>query len=345
MKSYCVVFFCLFGQLYTMEQLDHEALVHKGFEQFVGTIWHYKPEQNLSGGLLSIPPYVCEVNDKQYVVRLFKKSLPERHVGVLTHIFVGNKNLAPMVHYSHHGDEFSFIIMDFINTPTLSLQQARNPEVIRCVAQQLKKIGQFNPDMTTNYKENVFDEIMRIHNAIESKKVAEHYFMRKILKEMKYTAETINQKIKDDNRPLVINHNDFHPRNIFFTNNDIKIVDWDTLALNYQFYDLVGYSLFSCLNEEQESDLLTEYLERTPTLLDTDYFEKVKLMGRVCLVLSGFQFVENLPKNMTMYEIKDFEHYATAFAQDSSSDSPDFFYAFGMSQLRELRKECKKFLK
>lgn len=344
MKSYFLIGLCVVAQISGMEQSNEHwsdrAHFSYHFERFLGAIVSYKTEP-LTGGLLSEAPVLCTVNDKKYVARRFKGSQDDQRIKMDICCIAAHDGLTPKVYSCgvHNNDSY-YIIMDFMNTPTLSLEQARRPEVISSVAQKLKKIGQFDVDMETSNKENVFDEIMRMHNAIENKKIAE---LAAVLKEMKNTADIIHQKIKDDHRPLVINHTDFHPRNIFFIDNDIKIIDWDTLCLNYQFYDVAGYSLFSCLNKEQDLCLLTEYLERKPTQSDIDYFKKVKLAGRVCLVLSGLQFVEGVLEDIPMESIKDFEYYATAFARDNSSDSSEFFYKFGMSQLQELRREYKEF--
>jgi thiamine kinase-like enzyme len=344
MKRYLLIVMCVVAQMSGMEQpKEHwsdRAQLSRYFQQFLCNIVSYKAEP-LAGGLLSEAPVLCTVNDKKYVARRFKGSLDDLRIKERIYCVTCCTKLAPTMRTSYidRSNDYLYIITDFINVPTLSLEQARKSEVISCVAQKLRLIGKCHEGMATNNKETVFDEIMRMHNAIEKKKIVE---LAAVLKEMKDTAEMVHQKIKEDKRPLIINHNDFHPRNIFFIDNDIKIIDWDTICLNYQFYDVAGYSLFTCLNKEQDMQLLTEYLECQPTQSDIDYFKKVKLAGRVCLVLSGLQFVDNVLEDIPAESIEDFEHYATAFARDNSSDSSQFFYKFGMSQLKELRREYKE---
>jgi thiamine kinase-like enzyme len=351
MKRYFLIIFCIFSQMHGMEEQPKKHWSKSDelclrFSAFIGNINSYTTEP-LVGGLLGEAPVLCTVNGNKYVARVFKGSPngrdydDSRRIKVGIHFFAAIEGLAPKIYnYSVLNNDYDYVIMDFIDTHTLSLEQAHRPEVINCVARKLHRIDKLGRGLETSNKETVFDEIMRLHNAVEKKKIPA---IAPILEGLKNTAATIEQKIKDDGRPLVINHNDFHPRNIFFIDNDIKIIDWDTLCLNYQFYDLAGYSLFTCLNKEQDLHLLTEYLECKPTQSDIDYFKKVKLAGRVCLVLSGLQFVESVLEDISVEPIEDFEYYATAFARDNSSDSSEFFYKFGMSQLKELRREYKEF--
>ncbi len=348
MKHYYLIVFCIFAQIHGMEeQIVHWSKspeLYRRFEAFIGNIHSYKTEP-LVGGLLSEAPVLCIVNDKKYVARVFKDSSGEqkydsRRIKVGIHFFAAQEGLAPKIYnYSVLNDDYDYVIMDFIDTHTLSLEQAHRPEVINCVAHKLNRIDKLGRDPETS-KETVFDEIMRIQSDIEKKKIPA---IEAVLQELNNTVTKLHQSIQNDGRPLIINHNDFHPRNIFFIDNDIKIIDWDTLCLNYQFYDLAGYSLFTCLNKEQDLHLLTEYLECKPTQFDIDYFKKVKLAGRACLVLRGLQFVEAGFEDISVEPMEDFEYYATAFARDNSSDSSEFFYKFGMSQLKELREEYKEF--
>ena len=142
--------------------------------------------------------------------------------------------------------------------------------------------------------------------------------------------------------PLVINHNDFHLRNIFFSHDDIEIIDWDSLAQNYEFCDLALYSICSCLNAADDYYLLTHYLQRPPIFFDIQRFRKIKLMMRIADMMTVFDFVESIPEFLPMESIKDFIYYSIIFAQGANDDSPEFFYALGMSELREFREEYKK---
>lgn len=342
MKRYCFVVFCFIVQIYGMEQSienwSNSPIVREGFEQFLGSVYSYE-SQPLVGGLLSEAPCVCTVNDNKYVARIFKGLPDNRQTKVAINCLVADKGIAPKIYYHDHHDDFSFVIMDFVNTHTLFFEQAHDHLILDLVAQKVKLIEQFDVNMVTANKETLFDETMRHYESIKKKHTASH--VNVILEELKYKTEILYQKIKNQGRPLVINHNDLHPRNMFFINNDLVIIDWETIALSYKFGDLALYSILSSLNKKDDLYLLTRYLECIPSADDEQYFKMVKLMGRIGVVLSCFDFIEAIPESTEV--IREFRQYAMAFAHDTSADSSKFFYEFGMSQLQEFREEFEKF--
>jgi hypothetical protein len=315
------------------------CLIENGFKKFLGDIYHYKPAQKLLGGVVNAPPRVYEVNNNKYVVRIFKGSPEERCNGIATHLFVADKKLAPTIHYHHHDEDLSFVIMDFIAVPTLSFEQASQSDVLALIGQKVRSIAHFDINMMSNNKENLFDEIMKHHHSIKSKKLSE---LDPILEEIKNKTEILHQAIENEHRPLVINHNDFHLRNIFFTHNDIKIIDWDTVAPNYEFCDLALYSICSCLDEAADYFLLIHYLQRVPSFFDIQFFKKIKLMMRMCDIVNSFDLIESIPAFLSVESFKTFKDYSIMFAEGACNDSSEFFYGLGMTHLQEFRQEYRK---
>lgn len=342
-KIMCVIIFCFVGQFYAMEQQDllpHSDVIYNGFEQFLGTINHYKFEQKLPGGVINSPPCIYSVNGNKYVVRTSSGSPEIRRNRIAMHLIAAEKCLlAPQIYHHHHDDDFSFLIMDFIDVPTLSFKEARELEILALIGRKVSSIAHFDSAMASGNKENLFDKVMRHYNSIKSKNLSD---FDPIIEELKSKAEILHQIIEDENRPLVMNHNDFHLRNIFCTHDDIRIIDWDELDKNYEFCDLALYSICSCLNEEDDDFLLTHYLQRDPLLLDTQYFRKIKLMTRIADMATVFDLVDSVPESLPMESIKDLEYYSILFAQSADNDSPEFFYALGMSELPVFRQEYKK---
>jgi len=227
--------------------------------------------------------------------------------------------------------------MDFVDVSTLSFEQAVRRVAFDSVAQKVKLIAEFDATMETKNKETYFDEGISHYKSLKQKKLVN---LNPILEEIKDKMEVVAQKINSYDRPLVMNHNDFQPRNMFFAHDDIVVIDWEFIGLNYEFADLAAYSIFFCLNEEDDFYLLTKYLQYVPSRDDEGYYKMVKLMTRVLYILSFFELVDYIPE---VESIKYFKHYAALFAQDTISDSSDFFYEFSMSQLQELRREYEKF--
>jgi len=314
--------------------------MYNGFKQFLGDIYNYKCEQ-LSGGVSYNTQYLCTVNDKKYVVRVLKEPLPTRHNEVSVHLFAANKFFAPMIHYYEHNEEFSFVIMDFINGHTLTLDEAHRFDVLDLMAEKIRLIHQWDASLLPySSKRDLFAEITENYKKIKNKNLCS--FLIPILEEVLHKAEIINQKVKSEQRLFVVNHNDLLPRNIFFTGNNIVIIDWENVGLNDVFYDLASYSMFACLNDEDDFYLLTQYLQRSPLYSDIQHFKCVKLMSRVFDTFSVFAFLDYISESIPMESIEDFMYYQNIFAQDSSINSSEFLYAMTLGQIREFFKEYKR---
>lgn len=343
MKKHYFLILCCIIQLIAADQLiethSEDFLVYNGFKEFLGDIHSYKMEQPLGGGLSNTPPILYSVNGIKYVVRIFKGLLSVRKNHIRANLLVASEHIAPHIYYYVHYDDFSFIIMNFIDSRTLPFEQENNYVIFNCIAQKLKALAQFDP-IETNYKENFFEENMRHYRNIKKKNFKD---FDPILEEIKNRSEDIHQKIAYYNRSLVMGHNDFYPRNIFFIHDDIIVIDWDTMGLNYEFGDLASYSIFFCLNQAEDFYLLKQYLQYIPTAEDEDYFKNVKLMVRLCLALNFFAMVEEISESLITEPIKGFKYYAIIFAENSDADSSEFFYKCGMSQLQEFRQEYEPF--
>jgi len=344
MKNFFFILIFFINQICAMEQNQEQLkndLIYKGFEDFLGKIETYKVTL-LAGGFSGCSPYVCEVNNKKYVVRTFRDAPEVRDTKVSINCFVAQQKIAHQIHYYAHHDDFSYIIMDFIKTPTLSLEEASRPEVLDCVAQKTRTIAGFDINMETAHKEDVWGETIRHYENIKKREVK---VFEPLLEEIKHKLDTIQQLLAHYNRPRVINHNDFYYRNMFFIDNDLLVIDWETLAASHEFSDLVDYSVCSCLSPTQDLYLLMKYLQRNPLESDKCYFDIVKLLMRILIVVTTLDYAKYVPQDLSFDSIKSFKEYTTAFAKDTSNDSPQFLYEFGMSQLRELRQEYEKFEK
>jgi len=320
---------------------NNKDLIFNSFESLLGKIESYQCVGDVKRSLLSNKPYVYIVNKKKYVVQCFLGGKSNRAVVVSNNYFVAQKNIAPKIHKSLHAPEFSYIIMDYINVPSLTLDQASQPEILSLIAHKSKQIAQFDAVICNPIRPNLSDEIVDFCQDLKNKNFLG---LNTIVATLKSSADAIDNKIQKYKRPLVINHNDFSLRNIFYTGNDIKIIDWNTIALNYQYCDLALYSLLSCLNEKEDNHLLNKYLDNNVSSEDKKYFNRVKLLVKVCFILSCFKAATSLAGISHDKLIGKFREYARSFAEDAKkNETADFFYGFGMSQLQEFNKEYSEF--
>jgi thiamine kinase-like enzyme len=305
--------------------------IYNGFQQFLGTVDSYECEQ-ISGGLSSNTQYLCAVNDKKYIVRMLNEPLPVRQSEVLMHLLAEGKNIAPKIHY-YDTNEYALVIMDFIDGQTLSLEQANRRDVLERIAHSIRCITQCDAHLLTKRKKkDLFAETICRYEKIKNQRGE---VLDSIITQALCKVACVHQAIESAQRSLVVNHHDLHPRNIFFTNNDIVIIDWERAAINYEWYDLAIYSVYACLGKDDDHYLLTEYLQQPPSDDDLYYFTCLKLMMRVHIALDFFTCTSQIPESVFDEPIKEFKYYATIFAQDTNANSPEFLYAIGVSLLQE----------
>lgn len=70
------------------------------------------------------------------------------------------------------------------------------------------------------------------------------------------------KKLKRLKKELVLTHHDLNPKNIIFTKNDIKIIDWEYAGVNDAFFDLASICVEFNLNKTKEKILLHYYLKK-----------------------------------------------------------------------------------
>jgi len=63
-------------------------------------------------------------------------------------------------------------------------------------------------------------------------------------------------------------HNDLNPKNILFSNQYVKCIDWEFAGMNDRYFDLAAVSVEFTLDEEQEALFLDRYFETTPYFKD-----------------------------------------------------------------------------
>ncbi len=318
--------------------MQEDDIIFNSFKQLSGDIYRYT-RKPLHGGLSNNTQSVCTVNERRYVVRALKESFARRHNEIHTHLLAASKGIAPKIHY--YDDDFSFVILDFIDDPTLLIQQAKRYDIVNIIAQKVRLITQFDVSiLVNNDAPDLFAQIVADYNQIKDQGNAD---FNALIDKALHDVESIYHALEKENRPLVFNHNDLHLRNIFFTHDDILIIDWETAALNYELYDLACYSVYACLNEAEDQYLLTHYLQRPPVYSDLQHYHRVKLMLRVFMAFAFLKLLEPMPESVPMEAVKDFEYYMTIFAQDANANSSEFLYALAISFLQEFFKEYDKF--
>jgi len=71
------------------------------------------------------------------------------------------------------------------------------------------------------------------------------------------------KKLKKYKKQLVLSHHDLNPKNIIFSKNSIKIIDWEYAGVNDLFFDLASVCCEFTLSKKQQKLLLNTYFKKT----------------------------------------------------------------------------------
>jgi len=200
----------------------------------------------------------CNINYKlstqksQYLIREFKANSDEinRYLEFKIQKVASLKKIAPIPFFIDETQ--SFMITEFINGCHKS--KLSNMELKKLV-KTVKDIH--NIRIVTKEKEYNFKRDFVYYNQIlkdtDSKKL-----IKQSLKEV--------QRLKKLHKDLVLTHCDLNPKNILFTKNSIKIIDWEYARINDLFFDLASLCCEFNLSKREEQLLLKTYFKKTTPL-------------------------------------------------------------------------------
>lgn len=332
-----VVFF-LFISSFTFAS-DVQDSLYDFFQQHAHPINSYNVEQ-LKGGFSNNKPYLCVINEKKYVARLLSESYAKRKHEILIHSYFADQGIAPRVHY--YADDYSFMVMDFIEGNTLKFEDAQKESVLKNIADVIYRVHEGKIDDVLKKdigSRNMHDDIIDWYNTIKE----DNLFLPVLIEDAFAALEGICKSLEKEAKPFVLSHNDVHLRNIFFRDNQIILIDWEMVQLNYAFYDAAVYSIYACLNDDQEYYFLTQYLKDKPTFFEWCYFKNTKLLAMLWSIFGWLDFLGPIPDAIS--NVEDYSYYVTIFAQNAHIEDSKFFFEWGFSLLKRFFKEyeaCKE---
>lgn len=280
----------------------------------------------LKGGLSHTFLYKIEAAGKAYVLRIHQsKELNDQDVLELSILLEAAKqNLSPRVVYV--SPDHKAILMEFINSKTLMIEQANEAENVIKLAKTLKKMHQITGDHLMG--EGLLSKAKRVH-----KKVLEDNIGSK--KEIEHAYELIgkySQMLSKYKYPTVRVHGDLNPRNIFLIADKVLFIDWAETTLEDPFYDLSYLSLKLAYNKDNEQLLLTHYLGREPLLIEWDRYTLHKKIHQAFWSLTNLYLSDAMLKKHSEQQIKannsleKWDFYQKAFADGLEELSAQYFY-------------------
>jgi thiamine kinase-like enzyme len=285
----------------------------------------------LAGGLSNDKLFLCRTVTNTYVLKLFQPDSPYAKHEIPTHVAAAQKNLAPAIYAS--GD--NFLLMAFINGPTFRLKERNNKSFLKSLAKTVSIIEPMH-ELAQQRQLNVIQETYDCFYALD--KTTPHY---NLLQEGKKVVEHIEHFLQTSNRQFVFCHGDMQPRNFFFNNNNVVLIDWSDGGMYYQWYDLTRASIMCCLSPKSDEYLLAYYLGHSPTTADLQYFKNLKCLHRYYDAIRLLQYlVTQKPLTPCALPINSFEQLQIEWAKHDGADYPSDLQELAYAQLQAFLQEA-----
>jgi len=217
----------------------------------------------------------CNINykiitvKKEYLLRVFKDDTTvniSRDFEFCIQKKVAKKGIAPKPFFLNLNR--SFMITEFINGT--HKYQLNNKELIKFI-KTIKKFHTFKIEK----KEYDFKKDFKAYRD-RLKDRSSKKLIKESLRELK--------KIEQYPKKLVLTHHDLNPKNIIFTKNNIKIIDWEYAGVNDLFFDLASVCYEFNLSKEQQQLLLNTYFKKI-TKKDISKLKSYKIIYKnLCLL-------------------------------------------------------------
>jgi Choline/ethanolamine kinase len=283
--------------------------------------------------------FKCTLEEKNYVACILNAPFIQRKKEVEAHLLVMNMGRAPTIYY--YNDDYTLVIMDFINDHTLSLEEGALSGVLDQISEACRQMSQL--PVTYLPPKNIFAAIYAHCDQL----IHQDTKLSPLIMQAQEKVKILEQKINQEQRSLVFCHGDLHPRNIFFSQQHLLIIDWEDAGLEYELFDLASFSVFFCLDDKADVYILTHYLQKIPTRKEKGYFQWLKLAVRAADAFGIYASLEdlNVYASHEIESVNEFLYYQTLFAKnEKAASSPKFLYEMACSQLQEFFKTIERAL-
>ena len=188
--------------------------------------------------------YLLKTSNKSYIIRVFKSNESvniSRKFEYQIQKKANNLGIAPRPIFLN--EQFMIYLYEKgIHKTKLSIVELKN---------LVSKIKKFHIFKTTAKAYDLKQDLKNYSNRLETRKskklINECFKSIKILEKQKYEA--------------VLTHHDLNPKNIIFSKNSLKIIDWEYAGVNDRFFDLATICIEFKLNKNQENIVLKNYFK------------------------------------------------------------------------------------
>lgn len=286
----------------------------------------------LFGGHSDAKNYFFEMEGIPYVLRIENPNVPLEHNLKELFSFEGasKRGAAPRIYAI--SPDFSYLLIEYLNIPTLSLKDAKT-HVVK-LAEMISKIHAMPQNPYA--KKSQIAQFMEIYKDLKKDGMA-----LKDLDEAVQELEPLDIKIGKHQAAKATLHGDLHPRNLFLTKDKrVLAVDWEGTNVDDPFYDLGFCSLLHSLDENEEREFLHAYKQREFT---SEEFERYSLCKRASLIFLSILCISQAHEltkiNGESYQIdsplENWSIYIQGWSEKGEHPA-QFFFNWGRSSLQKL---------
>ncbi|MDP3533102.1 MAG: phosphotransferase [Alphaproteobacteria bacterium] len=211
--------------------------------------------------------YKAFLNEKNYIVRMLspERALNERKWEVELVQKTADKNISPHVYYV--SPDYQMIIMDCIDGEKFYGSIARNPLLLKSLAQKLRilhsmPVSPLMPKISTLEK---------------------NFFVKTEAVEYQEVLKTFRSLEKEflENSNLAITHTDVHPGNLIADQKNVWIIDWQDAGLYGPLFDLARFASIFKLPIKDEDFFIKAYFGREMSSKEKINYLRAKKMAYI----------------------------------------------------------------
>ncbi len=281
----------------------------------------------LAGGYSEATNVLLHVAGTAYVLRVMSESdAPlKRNTEAYATKQAGLIATGPQVHWI--SPDGVAILMDYIVGGTITLQQAKTPEMMFKVADLMRKVHALPKNFF--YAPSFEAQMEEFYDAY-GRQDGHHDIWDGAISIIKEGALQLQRL----NAPNVNTHGDLNPRNVLVSSTALYFIDWGDGMYTDPFQDLSFFSIMMDYDAQEEARFLQCYLEHIPTLVEKKRFRIAKKMNFARLVLSGQGIGNQLWRNQKDAQdaqdahesLREWSYYAQVFADGNTPLSAQFFW-------------------
>jgi Ser/Thr protein kinase RdoA (MazF antagonist) len=320
MKSFlCALSFAIPSLIFSGENEDRvDAFLKSYFPKEEAAI------KSFHRGHHSARNYLIEAAGEKYVLRLLPLSSTEEEIQRELYMIQEASELGISPKVFAISDRA--VLMEYIDVKTLTPQVAALHAKEAGEALSKAHSIQKNPTATPQY----LDAAEFRYTFLQE---------REIFPESKVAIDIIRKESPKLSQEKANLHSGLHAQNLFWTDDGLKIIDWDDTVWDSPYYDLTCFAIFLALDAEAEANFLEGYFGRPPTKEEIEHYILTKRINLACISLINLkiaaQILEQEPGSLDQESpLKELSFYMGDFAEANSRMPVQFFYDVGRCALK-----------